>query len=71
MTMNEEYENWIRETGEKMGWACVPRLLDGCGYDMGDCPDYGCSDCPATMGECKPCSYTEEELNEVLSYKWR
>lgn len=69
--MGTEYNEWVKETGEEMGWPCVPLLTDSTSYDLSDCPDYGCSDCPATMNECEPCGYTEEDLRNVLSYKWR
>lgn len=67
----EREENWLRETGEKMGWPCVPILLDGIGYDMDDCCDHGSSDCPATMHRVDTCGMTKEELRDDLSFKWR
>ena len=46
-------------------WIGIP------GYTLDDCPDYGSSSCPITMDEDDPCEMPLEDLEEILSYKWR
>jgi hypothetical protein len=60
--MNEEIDE---------GFCPMSRWIDIPGYDFGDCPDYGSTSCPLTMHEDEPCSVTIEDLEEVLSFKWR
>lgn len=39
--------------------------------DLGNCPNYGSSSCPITMGEDADCDYDLEDLRDILSYRFR
>lgn len=39
--------------------------------DLGNCPDYGSSDCPITMGEDIDCDYDLDDLSDILSYRFK
>lgn len=41
-------------------------------YDLGDCCDYGSSDCPITMKQPDiECRMTEPELRDITSWKFK